>query len=177
MERVLVQNLPSGPYNGAAFYQQNNTQGLRYLEMASHNDKLFVAIFDRLCRASSDYPDDYGSDRHRRAQFERLRNSPVFQKKGRKVRMRRWYHIFDACDEQDEEYMPHMLLFILFIGIKDGYWKSVSESPIGALLPPGPTPAVSAWAEPVEGAAASSSSAAPAVPAAKAAPKAAPSRR
>lgn len=133
LERVLVQNTPSGPYKGAAFHQEVKSQGTKYLECADHNDPLFVALFDRICRAASDDPPDYGSERHRRVTFESLKQSVILKRKGHNIRRGRWYHVFDACDDMDVA-MPHLLLFILYIGIKEGYWSSVEESPVGEIV-------------------------------------------
>lgn len=82
LERALIQNLPSGPFKGPAFFQEFRSQALRYLEMAGPSDPLFLACFDRMCKASGHIPDDNGSFRHRSEMFEALRASPVFKNKG-----------------------------------------------------------------------------------------------
>ena len=61
IERTLVQNVPSGPWRGAAFHQEVKDQGLKWCSTATIDDPIFLAVFDRLARAAGSSPIDYGS--------------------------------------------------------------------------------------------------------------------
>ena len=140
LERALVQNLPSGPYKGAAFHSEVKKQGLQFVTSNDATSPLFLAAFDHLCQAADNFPDDYGSLRHREEMWARLANSPHLRRKGVHCRVGRWYHVLDACDDTDA-HLPELLVFLSYIGIKDGYWATLETSPIGMHHKPAIMPA------------------------------------
>ena len=55
------------------------------------------------------------------------------RRKGEKGRPGRWFQIFDAGAEKDGELMV-LCVILVYLGLRDSYWPSVEDSPLGGLL-------------------------------------------
>ena len=108
-------------------------------------------------------PLDYSSDRHMAEVWERCKSSNVLHKKGKRVRMGRWWSLLAAChDMQGEEVL--LLLILVYVGMREKFWTSIWQSPLcKATLSQEPEPGGVEGEEPAEAAGA-------AVPAADTAP-------
>ena len=116
LERVLVLNLGHGPWQGHAFHgkmtaiQDWRTEG-------SVKDPLFVHLFDRLCLEERSKPHDFGSLRHSEQMWNELWKARCLVKLGPKIRVGRWYSIFNAIAEEPPEDNQVALLL-------DAHWDS-----------------------------------------------------
>jgi hypothetical protein len=65
--------------------------------------------------------------------WKSIQSPPAFARKGMRVRLGRWYALFTAADEKQGE-LSILLLVLLHMGMRDGYWKKSTASPASMLL-------------------------------------------
>eukprot|EP00971_Amphidinium_carterae_P006625 130519-Amphidinium_carterae.1 len=94
LERALLHQMPSGPWEGASHFQSIRLAGTEFFGQSSDN-ALFQHMLDRLAEAFNDQPSDYGSSEHEARLWSRCQQSSVWKNKHAKVRMGRWYDLFD----------------------------------------------------------------------------------
>ena len=140
--------MPSGPCQGSAFFSTIRAAG--FFSTYDNNNELFQWFFDELCIDMGSGPLDYGSDRHMAEVWERCKSSSVLHKKGKRVRMGRWWSLFAACqDVQGEEDL--LLLIPVYVGMRENVWTSIWRSPLcKASLPQEPEPGGVEGEEPAE---------------------------
>lgn len=130
LERCLVHNFPSGPWEGCAAHQSVKGAGKHFFETADEHNDLFSLMFERLCLAFGDVPMDFGSHRHRQAVWDRCKQAACMKNKGPSVRMGRWYDLFGKEADLEPGHNEVLLLILLYMGMKDMWWTSVTESPL-----------------------------------------------
>ena len=133
LERVVVLNLPSGPWEGSSFFRAIQKSAESYFNACDSTDDLFSVMFNRICRERGDDPDDFGTRAHRERVWKSIQSSPAFARKGMRVRLGRWYALFTAADEKQGE-MSILLLVLLHMGMRGGYWKKSTANPASMLL-------------------------------------------
>eukprot|EP00971_Amphidinium_carterae_P021387 422022-Amphidinium_carterae.1 len=94
LERCLLHNLPSGPWEGAGNHGQIRAAVDSFFKTHTSSDEVFGYMYDRLCRGFGDMPPDKGSSEHYESIFNRLQQAKSLKNKGERVRMGRWYDVF-----------------------------------------------------------------------------------
>ena len=130
-ERTIVNNVWSGPWDGAAHFRCLQEAAEEYFSSHDHNCELFILLYPRIAEqlggVVSNAP--LGSDEHRYAVRQLLPRLPCFSNKGFKAMSNRWYQMqkkirasapFDTC----------LLLIILYVGLTLGWWPSVKDTPL-----------------------------------------------
>lgn len=130
LERLVVLSLPSGPWEGASFYQEIRQTAKEFFRHGDHNNGIFVRLFSRICAERGDQSADLGSDAHRRRVWESVQGASIFTRKGSRLRVGRWFDVFKGCEERDGE-LQVLCMILLHIGLRDKYWPSIDQSPYG----------------------------------------------
>ncbi|CAK0880232.1 unnamed protein product [Prorocentrum cordatum] len=73
--------------------------------------------------------DGLGQPEHEQAVWNRARASKTFQRMGARVKLGRWWSWFKAHEEKREE-SPVLLMILVYIGLRRGYWNTLEESPL-----------------------------------------------
>ena len=133
LERCVVLNLPSGPWQGSAFFGKLKVAANEFFASGSPDDELFSALFPHICLERRDNPDDYGTVSHRSRVWDEVKSAKCFQRKGTRARMGRWYNLFKSADEKEGEMMV-LLMVLLYIGRRDGYWRTSKTNPFSNAL-------------------------------------------
>ena len=126
LERVLVLNLGHGPWQGHAFFGKLKAMKDQRQE-GSFQDALFVHLFDRICVEEGSKPQDFGSRRHTLEIWSSLWSANCLNRLGPKVRVGRWFSVFNAVNDQPTE-DAKLLYFLMRIGIAEHYWTSWLDS-------------------------------------------------
>ena len=99
LERVVVCNLPSGPWKGGKFFGQIKETGAYMFRHFDHTCAIFQLLFSRIAEELQDRPIDEGSNEHMMRVWDRISTSKCMTRKGMRVRTGRWYQLFVACDQ------------------------------------------------------------------------------
>lgn len=129
LERAIVLNMPHGPWQGDAFFGVMKAGSASFFESHDHTNELFSFMMDRICQESGDFSLDYGSPEHVQRVWADLKGCKSLRSKGKKVRMGRWYSLFhEAGDRLGED--SKLLMILVYIGMRDGFWTSIWDSPM-----------------------------------------------
>eukprot|EP00971_Amphidinium_carterae_P043356 853390-Amphidinium_carterae.1 len=129
LERCVVANLPSGPFQGHAFHQVIRSSASHFFQTSDESNPLFQHMFPKLASDFDLHALDQGSAEHQKAVWERCKLCDFLHKKGARVRMGRWYALFHAIAESKGE-MTCLLMVLIYVGLKEGYWKALTDSPL-----------------------------------------------
>lgn len=159
----IVYNLNYGPWEGQGWWQKQVEAGEEYLAKAGPQDPLLEQLYPAICADRG--IEAVGTPEHKEALLEELLASSLFQRKGPRVALRRWFSWNLAATSHDRTW--HLrLLTIMGLGIEVGEYTSKADLPIFPTEPPdAPAPTahqVQAEAQTTPSTA-SSSTAAPAV--------------
>ena len=131
LERILLHNLPSGPWEGCAAYQGIRAAGAQYFESAGPGDELFDFLYPRVALAMSSLDlDQVGSPQHMQQVWQQCQAAPVMRRKGPGVRVGRWYDLFKKESQLPPGHWEVLLLILTYMGILERCWPSVWESPL-----------------------------------------------
>lgn len=129
LEFTIVFNLLHAPWGGDAFYWTVREAAGQYLKVAEVDDPLFAAMYEDLCACHGGMGIDFGTAPHMQKMLVQLRSSPVLARKGDHVRLGRWMSFFREADTRSDSLMD-LLLFLIFVGYRCGFWKHISQSPL-----------------------------------------------
>jgi hypothetical protein len=137
LERCIVHNFPSGPWEGCAAHQSVKGAGKHFFETSDEHNDLFSLVFERLSMAFGDIPMDFGSHRHRKQVWDRCKEAGCMKNKGASVRMGRWYDLFAKESDLEPGHSEVLLLILLYMGMRDNWWTSVMQCPLFTMgMPP-----------------------------------------
>ena len=138
----IVYNMAYGPWEGQAWFAKLQEGAREYWSHASVADPLFLSVYENICRDRGEEPDD--SAVHKLPLISELVDASLYQRKGPRVALRRWFSWVGAAMYHNSEW--HLrLLTILSIGLKLGLYKSKEDMPwfrgAGTSTKPGAEPA------------------------------------
>ena len=130
-EGTLAMNVRCGPFQGAAFHGQLQST-LKVLKSSSSFDNVFFqATYNAICHEwGLQGALDYGSEEHMLTVFRQLCESSELSHKGSNVKWARWASFFDS-GHSFRECWSARLCVMLFHGWREGWWESLSASPLG----------------------------------------------
>jgi hypothetical protein len=101
LETTLCFNLQQGPWSRAAFFQKVKTTAHDYFEQQGWSrDKIFAQLYEEITKDSdTQHLPNFGSDEHLVKTWEHCQASPIWKKKGLKVKLCRWMSYFDRAAE------------------------------------------------------------------------------
>eukprot|EP00971_Amphidinium_carterae_P295450 5867830-Amphidinium_carterae.1 len=108
--------MPSGPWEGASHYHSLRLAATELFTTQSAENALFQHLLDRLAEAFDDDASDYGSSEHQARLWARCKQSDVWRKKSAKVRMGRWYDLFDKEEALERGHWEVCFLILLHLG-------------------------------------------------------------
>ena len=135
---TAVLNLPFGPWNGSAWFHKVYQAALELIARDSAGaGTLFNFLYARICADRGEAP--RGTTAHRACIVQSLTHSELFESKGEKVALRRWFAWMGAWADKDNQWHG-LLLVLVFVGVAQGVYKDVASSPLvagpGAPKPP-----------------------------------------
>ena len=130
LERAVVLNLPFGPWRKDAFFQDVANNGPKILQELTIDDEAFQELYPRIAleMGLAIQPSD-DPTAHKLTILEKVRHSPLLSRRGKKVRMGRWFSVCDRSEERKGELMP-TLLVLLHLGVRRGFWPCMQQSPL-----------------------------------------------
>ena len=135
LETVVGMNLPSGPWEGDAFFSQLRAAGTQFLVSCEPSHEIFQYFYADICREQKWMGADFMSASHQGMVWERLKNCETLKKKGAKVKLGRWLSWHRAFGEKCCEWSI-FTMFLLVLGIEKNMWTSLEASPVGNYMGP-----------------------------------------
>jgi hypothetical protein len=130
LERVLIRNLPHGPWQGHAFHGSIKAHAAHLRTAGNTDDPVFQFLFERLAFDVGAVSLQFGSTSHLEEVFRVALSAAPLSSLGHKVRIGRWYSIFNACKNAPD--VDSALLWVLVnIGVNEHYWPDLPSSPLG----------------------------------------------
>lgn len=130
LEWGCVANFRAGPWKGASFLQKLRGCCEAYYRDASPDDELFIALYDRIADDFGMSRDaHYGSATHRAEVWQKCSDHKVWRAKGMKMKMGRWASWY-SCQEQLRDGRHTLLLGLVLVGLDQGWWASLAQSPL-----------------------------------------------
>ena len=132
LERAATLNMPFGPWWKDSFFQDLKNNGTTILSELSTDDRVFQTLYKRAATEMDMLNcETFGTMEHKQAVLDKLRTSRFLTRRGRKVRMGRWFSLPDRNAERRGELMP-TLVVLIHVGVRRGFWKTLDESPLFA---------------------------------------------
>ena len=128
LEVALAVNMPAGPYDGASWFHQMSTAAQRFTASTTHEDPLFQASYDAISLdlGSGILPEDHGTLSHENTVHNAVPRMEVFQNKGSKVKMCRWFNWFEGAKRLLSCW--HVMVMILtFFLVQDGVIRTAMQ--------------------------------------------------
>eukprot|EP00971_Amphidinium_carterae_P332320 6466426-Amphidinium_carterae.1 len=131
LERVLVSNMPSGPFEGSSAFQSLKLAGEELLSQSTPNTEFFDFFLDELSISFGDYCcTDFGSTEHRARIWQKVVDSKVLRHKTPSVRMGRWFDVFHKYEDIPQGYDEIVRMVLVYYGMKEGWFNSIWDSPV-----------------------------------------------
>ena len=129
-EYTIVFNMLRAPFSGSGFYQALRTSGNHFFKTSSSSNPLYGSLYDQICEQRHESVLEMGSSSHMEDLWIRLQSSPILRREGDHVRLGRWYSFFDQA-ESKAPYCAEMLMLLVHIGMREGWYESWESSPAG----------------------------------------------
>lgn len=130
LELIHCINLPFGPWRSEAWWSTLRGSLNTYLKRSDENDALFQSLWPQMADDLQDrLTTERGSDRQQKEVFKILCGAEMFQSKGRRVALCRWFGFYVAL----KDFLPkfHMFLLALCVLLRDkGVYRSILDMPI-----------------------------------------------
>lgn len=135
LEWGCVANFRAGPWRGASFLQTLRGAAEVFFADADESDPLFVSLYDRIAQDfGMDRDINFGTDSHMKEVFQRCKEHNVWRRKGTKMKMGRWTSWY-ICMEELQDGRHLLLLVLVLVGLRQGWWASLADSPLFRIAP------------------------------------------
>ena len=131
-------NLAYGPFEGGTWFRKLVEGAEDLFARTTAADPLFCRLYEGLCKDRGMQPT--GDPLEKVALLAELETSPLFEAKGKRVALNRWFSWLAAAKDQDAQW--HLKLWvILHIGQGSGLYKKRDDMPVfrATAAPPRPT--------------------------------------
>ena len=125
-------DLRFGPFAAQAHHSTLIACAREYFACQDWTSPLFEVFFDDIAEEQKCTNPDWGSERHKREVWERLRAQLVNAKQGAHVREGRWWNLESRALAVTEA-KTGLLLLLLYLGFQRKWWCTFAESPLGKL--------------------------------------------
>jgi len=130
-ERVIVNNVMNGPYDGSANFHLVLAAAKEYFANANAQDELYRTFYSRICEdLFGECGPDFGTEAHYEEVWERLQALPIWRSRGRMLKLGRWFQF----EEKTLLALPYDSVFALvlaYLGLVKGWHKSFFETKAG----------------------------------------------
>ena len=148
LERTIVYNAPSAPYESHSFWQMLSEAAEDYYSSHTWKCQLYAALYNQLAKQFKERPIDIGSAESMRRVFDKTKTCPFFSHRPKKVKLGRWNNFFEV-NAMWAGWTYSVLLIILYMGVKRCWWDALGTVPVlqkepdEASWPSGPASAAS----------------------------------
>lgn len=129
LEWGIVFNMKCGPWNRNGALSQIRAQAEEYFRDYDWKDPMFRMIYPLLVLDWRLFGAEIGTEGHMKKIWEQLKHHEAFQLKGEKMKMGRWMSWFKSYRRFRKWRMP-LLLILLVMGMKRGWWTTISQTPL-----------------------------------------------
>jgi hypothetical protein len=129
LEYTIIMNCLRGPWGKDGFYSTFKAAANHYLATSGSSCPLFQHFYDQICWEWNEVGLEFGTPEHMDYIFKKLAGCKVLHRKGDHVRLGRWFSWFRNLEERSGDFSA-MLLFLVYTGIREGFWTSVYDSPL-----------------------------------------------
>lgn len=138
MKSIFSHIVVNGPWDAGKWMKVLHDASLGVCSPLDDNDKLLLHLWPRISEDLG-YTGEMSGERGRRAFLEDLPNMEVFNNKGAKSSASRWFP-WNRVHQAQRKFMYAKLLVLIFVGIKQGWFKHWQEVwQVGAsAVPPAP---------------------------------------
>ena len=129
LEYTIIMNCLRGPWGKDGFYATFKAAANHYLATSGPSCPLFQHFYDQICWEWDEIGLEFGTPEHMERIFKKLAGCRVLHRKGDHVRLGRWFSWFRNLEERSGDFSA-MLLFLVYTGIREGFWTSIYDSPL-----------------------------------------------
>ena len=124
---TIVVNLPFGPWEGGTWWERMVSQAADMSVRSSSDSPLFTILYELIARDLGETAT--GTSQHMKTIFSEMVYGNIFQKKGEKVALRRWFSWVAGIDSLDCRW-NNWLCTLINIGLSKGYYKTYQDVPM-----------------------------------------------
>lgn len=132
LEAILLFSFASGPWKGAAFFQNVKDASLDFFHglPGQKADELFSLMYDDICKdLGLCCTAEYGTPEHMKYVREQASQCSVFQKKGEKVKLSRFFSFIRKAREFESCWWS-LACVLLYTGMLSRWWSGLDETPL-----------------------------------------------
>jgi hypothetical protein len=130
-ERVIVNNVLNGPFDGSANFRLVLAAAKEYFSNADAHDELYRAFYPRICEdLFGECGPELGTEAHYAEVWERLPMLGIFRARGRTMKIGRWFQF----EEKTVAMLPYdsvLALVLTYFAIVKGWHTSFFETKAG----------------------------------------------
>lgn len=144
---VMVYNISSGPWDGAAFFSDLRGAAAQFFANESIDSPFFTMFYENMSKDMGMYHQgSFGTRGHMQEVFDSLKRHDMLRKKGQKVKLSRWFSVFDKAEEFNSWWSGAAML-LCYMMVTNGVVAGVGALPAFgarfarlAIEPPSATP-------------------------------------